>query len=313
MAPQSDDGGLSGLAPEDAFNLLGAETRIGILQALWEAYDPYADNNSVPFSDLYDGVEIDDTGNFNYHLGKLTGHFVRQTDDGYELTGPGFRIVRAVIAGTATEDPTLAPTGVDVSCLRCHGPVEVSYEDRMTWVRCTECEGVWGHREGDILGFGLPPRGIQNRTPEEILDASIGYTIHRKEVLRHGVCPDCGGTVDTSLTVCEDHDASDGLCETCDFYFVGTITHVCNSCKQFFRAPSWDPLHHHPALIAFYHEHGVNHVPHSWDGMRRSFEWREELRSTEPPRLGVTVPYEGDELHATIDETGTVVDVTSGR
>lgn len=309
MTHPSDEGERFRLSPDDAFTLLGNETRFEILQALWDAYDPHTHEHAVSFSDLYERVSIEDTGNFNYHLGELAGHFVTETDDGYELAEPGFRIVRAIVAGTVTEDPTLTPTPLEVTCMRCDGQLEVLYGDGTTWVRCTECDGYWSRGSGVILGFGLPPEGLRDRTPDEILDATIVYTLNRVETMNDGVCPDCGGTVDTSLTVCAEHDVGDGLCDACGEYFLGTITHVCGSCKNNFRSPSWEPLARHPAVVSFYHEHGVDHVHESWAAIRRCFGWREHLLSTDPPRLQVTVPLEGDELHATVDETGNVVEI----
>lgn len=310
MTHQSDEGAPFRLSPDEAFTLLGNETRVEILQALWEAYDPGGAESGVPFSDLYDRVAIEDTGNFNYHLGQLVDHFVTETDDGYQLAQPGFRIVRAIIAGTATADPTLPATPVDVSCPRCDGAVTVAHEGGTTWAQCTECEGFWDTRSGGIVGFGLPPRGLRDRTAGEILEATITYSLHRAGTLGDGVCPDCGGTVGSSLSVCEDHHAADGVCETCGSYFLGMIVYVCDACKYAFRTPSWHPLQSHPAVVAFYHDHGVDHVhTNSWDGMLRGFEWQEELLSVEPPRLRITVPLAGDELQATLDETGTIVGV----
>ena len=100
----------------EAFKLLGDETRLAILLALWEAYDPHAKDNSVSFSTLYDRVSIRDSGTFTYHLDKLVGHFVEETDDGYRLRNSGLTIVRAIIAGTGLEDSRLAPTEIPRSC-----------------------------------------------------------------------------------------------------------------------------------------------------------------------------------------------------
>jgi ribosomal protein L37AE/L43A len=301
MPHSPDEGESVRLSPDDAFTLLGNETRIEILQALWERYDPHVDDNAVSFSDLYEQVDIEDTGNFNYHLGELVGHFVTETDDGYELAGPGSRIVRSIVAGTVTGDPTLAPSPLDVSCMRCDSSLEVLHRDGTTWVRCTECEGFWASGSGVILGFGLPPEGLRGRTPDEILDATIVYTLNRVTTMSDGVCPDCGGTVDASLTVCEAHDADDGICEACGEHFLGRITYVCSSCKNNFLTPSWEPLTHHPDVVAFYHDHGIDHVHNSWETIQRCFGWCEHLLSADPPRLRVTVPLEEDELHATLD------------
>lgn len=308
MPPPLDEGESTHLSPDEAFTLVGDETRIEILQVLWEAHDPFGDDKGVSFSDLYDRVGIGDTGNFNYHLGRLVGHYVVETDDGYELAGPGYRIIRAIIAGTATEDPSLTPTPVDVSCLRCNGPVEISYEDGTAWVRCTECEGFFSQRKGEILAFALPPEGLHGRDPDEILDATIVYTLHRVTMMNDGVCPDCGGTVDASLKVCDDHD-TEGICDTCGTHFLGIITYVCNSCKTAFQAPSWERLTDHPDIVTYYLDHGIDHVHNSWESIRRCFEWREELLTEDPPKLQVTVPVEGDELHAILDETGAVVEI----
>lgn len=309
MTHSPEEGEPFRLSPDDAFTLLGNETRIEILQALWDAYDPHVDYDAVSFSDLYERVDIEGTGHFNYHLGQLVGHFVMETDDGYELAEPGFRIVRAIVAGTATEDPTLAPTPIDVCCVRCDGPVEVSHENGTTWVRCTECEGFWSQRGGAIVGFDLPPEGLRDRTPDEILDATIVYALQRVTTMSNGVCPDCAGTVDASLTVCEDHDAGDGICDACGEHFLGIITYVCDSCKYDFRTPSWEPLTDHPEIVDFYHDHGIDHGHNSWETIRRCYQWREQLLSADPPRLRVTVPLEGDKFHATLDETGTVVEI----
>lgn len=309
MTPPADNGDSGHLSPDDAFTLLGNETRIDILQALWEAYDPYADENAVPFSDLYDRVAIEDTGNFNYHLGKLVGHFITATDAGYELRPPGFRVVRAIIAGTATEDPTLEPTSANVSCIRCGGPAEVSYRNGTTVVRCTECEGFWSRRRGEILAFSLPPGGLRDRPVDDVLDATIVYTLNRVATMSDNVCPDCGGTVDASLTVCPDHDAEQGICEACNEHFLGIITHVCTACKNAFRTPSWEPLTNHPDVVAFYSDHDINHRHNSWEAICRCFGWEEHLLSPDPPRLQVTIQAADDELRATLDETGAVTQV----
>jgi hypothetical protein len=37
----------------------------------------------MPFSELYEAVDVDDPGKFNYHRKKLLGRFVRKDEDGY--------------------------------------------------------------------------------------------------------------------------------------------------------------------------------------------------------------------------------------
>jgi hypothetical protein len=309
MTSEGEGGDAAVRSPEGVFALLGNETRVGILRALWERYDPYATDNAVSFSALYERVGVEDTGNFNYHLGRLTGHFVRRTDGGYELTAPGLKVVRAVVAGGVTADPTLAPTPVDATCAGCGGSVELAYEDGTTWARCTVCEGYWPQRGGEILGFSLPPEGLRGREPDEVLRATLVYAIHRFETMSDGVCPECGGAVDASLTVCPDHRVTDGVCDACDSRFVGVVTLVCDACKFAWRCPSYAPALNHPAVVAFYDDHGVEHVPATWAAVSRGLGWEEELLAPDPAALRLTVPHGGDRLHLVLDETGTVVDV----
>lgn len=309
MILKSDGGTSEALSPDDAFTLVGNETRIDILQTLWTAYEPYAVDNAVPFSELFDRVGAEDTGNFNYHLGKLTGHFVRRTDGGYELSAPGFRIVRAIVGGGVTGNPTLESSRVDERCKRCDSPIEITYEDGTTWVRCTACDGYWSRQQGGIFGFGLPPEGLRDREPTEILDATIVYSINRFETMARGVCPECGARVDASLAVCDDHDADDGVCDACGSFFMGIITAICTSCNFPWRSPSYAPVSHHPALISFYYDHGIEHVPGSWAGINRGLGWLEERVSASPEALRVIVQHDGDNRRFTLDGTGTVVDV----
>lgn len=297
------------LPPDHAFTLVGNETRISILKALWTAYDPYAADNAISFSKLFDLAGAEDTGNFNYHLGKLTGHFVRRSEAGYELSAPGFKIVRAIIAGGITGDPGMQPTPVDATCERCGSTVDITYEDGTTWVRCSVCEGYWPQHGGEIFGFSLPPEGLRGRAPDEILDATIVYSIHRFETMIDGVCPECGATVDTSLAVCGDHDAEEGICDACDTHFRGVITCLCRSCKFAWRSPSYAPVSHHPALVSFYYDLGIEHSPGTWAAINRGFGWREEHISTNPPSLRLTVEHEGESLRFVLDQTGTIVEV----
>lgn len=308
MTGTTDDGDSAALPPDDAFTLLGDTTRIAILEALWRAYDPYTGDDAVTFSDLCDAVGTDDTGNFNYHLGRLTGHFVRRTNAGYELTEPGFKVVRAVVAGGLTDDPTVESAPVDAACGRCGGRVEVTYEAGTTWARCGECEGYWPRRGGEIFGFSLPPAGLRGRDPDEVFDATIAYSVHRFEAMSRGVCPECGSAVDAALSVCADHDGG-GVCDACDSYFAGVVVSVCDACTFAWRSPDYAPVSHHPALVAFYYDHGVEHVPATWDGIRRGFDWAEEPLGTDPPSLRITAALDGDSRSFVLDSTGTVVSV----
>jgi hypothetical protein len=67
----------------DAFKRIADETRLAILLALWEAYEPFSDDNTLSFSELLNQVDYDTSGNFSYHLQKLEGYFVESIPTGY--------------------------------------------------------------------------------------------------------------------------------------------------------------------------------------------------------------------------------------
>lgn len=84
-------------APWEVFAVLGDEDRFRILRALWHAQGP------VPFSTLHDRVGIRDSSRFNYHLDRLTGTFVAEREDGYDLTDFAERLLPALLAWTGEE------------------------------------------------------------------------------------------------------------------------------------------------------------------------------------------------------------------
>ncbi|MEF8859437.1 MAG: helix-turn-helix domain-containing protein, partial [Halolamina sp.] len=169
------------LAPDDAFAVLGNETRMEILQTLGEADEP------LPFSELRGRVGMRDSGQFNYHLGKLDGHFIKDTDGGYALGQKGSRVIEAVLSGAVTDTPVLDRTPVDMSCYCCGAtPIEFDYHDERLGVYCSECAGLYdtdGHdhaaeQEGGFHGHApIPPAALQDRTPEELILAAITWWV----------------------------------------------------------------------------------------------------------------------------------------
>lgn len=158
MTADVNAGDSSMLSPDDAFSVLGNETRMEILHALGEADEP------VSFSELRDRLGRPDSGQFNYHLDQLVGHFIRKTDEGYGLLQAGRRVIEAVLSGAVTEIPDKESTRIDKSCYLCGGPTEVTYDataPRPVRVSCTECAGVADLFEpvdyGNIGSFPLPP------------------------------------------------------------------------------------------------------------------------------------------------------------
>jgi hypothetical protein len=317
-SPLESAAGATGPHAVDAFQRVSDETRLAILLALWEAYEPFADDKTLSFSELFDRVSYDTSGNFNYHLEKMEGHFVESTSDGYRLKQAGHRIVRAVIAGTGLVDDTLSPTEIDFDCAMCGEPLAISYENGQLYTVCTECEGRFAADDekppGTIMGFAFDPAGLSRSTPEDIFAASVLRAIGKFIMQMGGLCPVCSGSIDSSMHVCEDHD-SDGICPNCGRRDEIQARWVCTVCKNAGHGPPGPNLILHPRVVAFYADHGFNIGYSATDFasivrmLKYMSEHKQYLVSTDPIRVRVTIQCGNDQLRVIIDEAMNVVEV----
>ncbi len=302
----------------DAFAVLSNETRLAILLALWDAHDSVNPEDGISFSDLRERVGTTDSGQFNYHLEQLVGQFVRKVDDGYLLRRAGQKLVRTVIAGAGIEEPTLERTPIDVPCPYCGGQTAVLYDDEWLYHVCTECEGGFAgtneQPDGYLSGAALDPAGFGDRSPEELWAAALSRGYQDMKTMLEGVCNECSGPVNLRLKVCEDHD-EDGVCETCGRTPAALVILGCTVCKNYHASSPRSLVLHHPAVVAFYYERGVevgySHGEFEQIRRRDRLATRNEQRvvSADPPRVEVTVRHEGDELRVTMDEDAEVVAV----
>lgn len=299
---------------EDAFQLLADDTRLAILQALWETYDPM-EPSPLAFSDLRERIGVDDPGRLNYHLGELVAHFIRRTEDGYVLREAGKRVMRVVISGTAIDDVTIEPTEIDVSCIFCGGSTEISYEDGLLSHRCRQCRSrcVADYPPGLLSQEELPPAGLLNRTTDDIYPSTRVWLKHREASVMDGVCPECAGPMPVaSIRICENHHpvpTDDEVCDSCGSIFWGVVHHVCDVCKFHMQLPTLLYPPTHPAVLAFYYEHNVEFDIASHEQRAHLLEYKEEVVSEDPFKLRTTIPLDGDTLRITFDEQMTVVDV----
>lgn len=288
----------------NAFELLSNETRLAILLALWEAADlgPPFSETSLSFSELREWVGNPDSGQFNYHLDRLEGRYVSETDEGYRLTLHAHRILQAVLAGTLT-DQAFEGGPIDDECPRCGTPaMVVVYDERGLGVHCTNCERGWSNHQ-------FAPAGLVGRTPGEVRRAGLSLITHRMLSLQEGVCPICAGTVTTSIFVCTDHDPEDGtLCERCGHALESLIPHRCDICKHQMNAhPNWF-AYGIPGVRAFFYDHGFDVVSRGVRGVPTDVQEFEVL-SAEPPKLRLRAELDGDRLDVTLDDDARVIDV----
>lgn len=318
-SPLLDEPGAAGSHATTAFALLGNETRLAVLLALWADLDPRSEDDTVSFSRIRDRVGVDDPGNLRYHLSELEGQFVHRhaNGGGYELRESGLTLVRAVIAGAGVQDATLEPTEIDQPCPLCDAPTAVEYRDGLVVHTCTECEGPTPGRteaDGFLSAVEFDPAGLEGRTADELRAASTVAALRQIGSLFDGLCPACSGAVDGSLECCADHDA-DGDCEACGTRFPAWARFQCRVCKNHSVSSPKGLAMFHPAVIGFYDAHGVSTRTRADDleSVTRVYRLMDDheliLEATDPPRATVTARYSGDEVSLTFDHGANVVDV----
>lgn len=315
--PLADDA--VGDQTSEAFEILGNEKRLNVLLALWEADEPFTEDIALSFSALRARVDTTDSSQFNYHLDKLVGRFVRSTDAGYELTAAGHQFVRSVVAGVGVGDVELEPTDVDVTCTMCGGQVQLSYAEGWVRIQCSECDGLWTEAgeepSGQLAKFTLEPAGLANRSPNEIYAAAWVHGFQHIHGMLEGVCPTCSGIVERELHVCADHE-DEGVCANCHrTKNVGARAH-CTVCKEEARMTPGVAAKYHPAVVGFFHDHGLD-LQYGFNDLARIERRLEmggsetELLAEDPPRVRVTHEIDGESVTVELDDDLSVGSVDS--
>lgn len=300
--------------PDEAFAVLGHETRTDILLTLWEAYDPNADDNGLSYSELYDRVEYDSASNFNYHLEQLTERFIVQTEEGYTLRWAGLYFVRSVVvAGMVTDAGGFGPSETGASCPVCDGPVVITYQNCIGKIECTRCRGIRSHNSGQngfLFSFPLPPAGVANRTPDEVLHAGIIYLYYNLRLLRDDLCFYCTGSVDAMVDICEDHTLAEGsICPRCDRHHISNVSYVCSRCKGGMKAPGPLVGSLHPAVTTALQNRDPQFQLGPWDSIRKGLQSDDELIGTDPVRIRICVPTEDGQLEFVLDDALSITDM----
>ncbi|MFB6187139.1 MAG: winged helix-turn-helix domain-containing protein [Halobacteriaceae archaeon] len=303
------------LSPDEAYSMLGNETRIQILRTLGEIETP------LSFSELRERVGIRQGAQFNYHLNKLVGHFIEKKEEGYILRQPGRRVIQAILSGAVTEDPKIEPTQVNFPCDHCGSNVIVSYSRGKMQLSCEHCGGNFSRLDtpsaengdenmakGNLASMPLPPTGVENRSPLEIFRAAATLEHLNAIAATSNVCPYCAGHVTYEISdVCEDHDASVGLCDNCQHKNAVRIRFVCKNCIFEETYPMVMALLTVPELTVFVSEHGLNMTS---KGVEWGWIYGEEIIATEPFKAKFTFTIDDDSISITIDENLDVIETT---
>ncbi|MEF8807675.1 winged helix-turn-helix domain-containing protein [Natronomonas sp.] len=276
------------LQPAEAFAVIGNETRLAILEALWEAPE-----RPVSFSDLRRRVGTRDSAQFNYHLQKLTGQFVRKCEEGYDFRGAGRAVIQAVLSGSLNQDPEFGPVEVEGECVDCSGSLVAHYEDETLRIVCDDCGRR--HAHGDF-----PPGGLEDRTKSEVMDAFNQRVRHLMCLISDGVCPACNGRTETNIT------------ETGDFVDYDVhIEHECQRCGQTTPTSVTISLLDDAEVVSFYRDHGIDlNAAAFW-----TLEWcvsddHTEVLSENPWEFRVHIELDDERLVVDLDEDLVVEDAS---
>lgn len=272
--------------PDDAFKLLSDETRVAILQAVWAA-----DDTPITFTEIRNRIGRPDSGQFNYHIDKLRGHYLSRTDNGYELTQAGREVVRAVLAGTLTKEPSTEAMPIDVECVDCGGTLVARFEEH-GHIECGDCGAI-------VMWNEFPPAGLEGRDGAELAWAFDRWTQRRFRLAMDGVCPSCAAPMEVTRVGSSSGDDSD---------VAGLYT--CSNCRYEARVPLFGHVFEHPAVVSFFHERGRNVVGQPyWHLRSMAREFTESVRDEDPWRVAINIVADGDRITLTLDERFDVVDI----
>lgn len=269
-------------AAEDAFAVLADDTRLAVMRELYAADGP------LSFSELRRRVGVDDSGGFNYHLGKLTDHFVERSEDGYELRTGAERILGAVFAGSyGGLDSAIDPLPVDGDCPTCGGPIAARYEEGLAEVVCEDC-GM------QVFSYPIPPAIIHDRDRATLPHVFSRYARTVLDQIVGGICPVCFGPTEPDLSTL-DGDAG--------------IEYRCRRCGRDYSLTVGVTLLDHPAVRSFAADHGCD-VPNAplWE---LDFVFSAAEHRT-PDGVEVTVDIDGETLTLVLDEDLTVLETERG-
>lgn len=289
MSNENDDGGRSldwatERPPGEVLAVAGSEMRLSILRALFEA-----DGQHLRYAELMDAVEMDDSGQFNYHLSQLVGPFVKQTDDGYRLRHAGGQVIGAVMAGTYGDERSLGPVKIETPCRNCDGALLASYDGDVARIECDDCGTV-------VTRHSVPPGIFEGYQPAD-LPAVLGRWI-RHEFTRtlDGFCPVCTGRTNGSIGTPE-HAAEDRV----------GVELVCRRCGMRFTGAIGSVVLDHPVIVCFYYDHGIDlrTVP-IWE-LGWLHDGSAELVSEDPSKAELTIELDDERLVLTLDDDLAVV------
>lgn len=281
----------TGTSLEEAFALVGNETRAKIVRVLGER-----PHEGQSFSEIRSRVDEDiDSGQFNYHLQKLLGQFVERTDDGYLLRPSGLSLYRAIRSGTFDRDVVVEPFEAGVDCHFCGTPIEAAYEERSFAITCPGCDHVY-------VDTMLPPSVIGDDR-DALLSRIDQFSRSRALAAARGVCPTCASEMKLEFRHGEEVWSSGS--ERLSVF----VHRSCRNCgRQQFMSVGMAMLYH-PEVVSFLHEDDRDvTTTHHWELEFAMTDDYTTVRSSDPVEIVLEVPRGDETLEVVVDDGLNVVE-----
>jgi DNA-binding transcriptional ArsR family regulator len=284
----------------DIFRLLADDTRVAILRAVavaqYELEGVGSGAAELAFSEIYDHVDVENTSKLSYHLGELTGTYLRKSDAGYSLSHAGERIVRFILSGNYEQPESFGPEPVDGVCVFCgEGALEATLSHQFFRIDCTACEQ-------QVTGQPITPAQVRSRDGESLVQSVKLRGAEDARQIRRGMCPECGAHLSADVIAVPESPLPDA-----DSF---VVTSTCEECLREYNSPLTYSVVYHPASIAFYWERGVDVTARGmWEFHEYVYDgrWTSEQTASDPEEYEVVLRHGGDAVRLYLDSTATVV------
>jgi hypothetical protein len=284
----SDGDGATAGPDADPFSVLGNETRLRIVDALYEQTVAADSRDGCSYSRLKGAAGVRDNGNFNYHLDVLRDRFVEKADEGYRLSFAGFEIAKSLRAGAWQGHEPREPVEIEASSPLVDGrPLYASYEESLVRVHAAD--------EEPVFQIAVRPSGAAYRDLHDLADVMSAQLVTAVERAQRGVCPYCHAPPERSV------ERSPG--EEPRHRFVAD----CPECGPLFEVPVGAAVARHPAVVSFYWARGVD--------VRKRRLWNLDVYGGHAvekhgERTRLRIDRDRAALTLVLDEDGQVVDST---
>ena len=283
----------------DIFRLLADDTRVDILRAAavaqYELEQVGSGAAALAFSEIYDYVEVENTSKLSYHLGELTGTYLRKSDDGYSLTHAGERIVRFILSGNYQQPDSFEPKPVEGVCVFCgEEALEATLSHQFFRIDCSACKKP-------VTGQPITPAQVETHDDEALIQSIKRQSAEVSKQLRSGMCPECGAHLSTDVI-----DVSGNPLPDADSFLVVS---TCEKCLREYNSPLTYSVVHHPASIAFHWDRGVDVSSRGiWEFNEHLYEgdWTSERIESNPDEYEVVLRHENDAVRLRLDSTARV-------